>query len=95
MNKYIDFYAEQNKDEYPTKEEATAILLGVREKKFGSFKHQTGTFDNDTKVLTATLKDGVLNENAKTIVSLKSQTSLEFYLFILILQTYQLLITTN
>ena len=52
MNKYIDFYAEQNKDEYPTKEEATAILLGVREKKFGSFKHQTGTFDNDTKVLT-------------------------------------------
>ena len=32
MNKYIDFYAEQNKDEYPTKEEATAILLGVREK---------------------------------------------------------------
>lgn len=32
------------------------------------FKHQTGTFDNDTKVLTATLNDGVLNENAKTIV---------------------------
>ena len=65
MNKYIDFYAEQNKDEYPTKEEATAILLGVREKKFGSFKHQTGTFDNNTKVLTATLNDGVLNEKAK------------------------------
>ena len=42
--------------------------LGVREKKFGSFKHQTGTFDNNTKVLTATLNDGVLNEKAKTIV---------------------------
>lgn len=68
MNKYIDFYAEQNKDKYPTKEEATAILLGVREKKFESFKHQTGTFDNNTKVLTATLNDGVLNEKAKTIV---------------------------
>lgn len=82
MNKYIDFYAEQNKDEYPTKEEATAILLGVREKKFGSFKHQTGTFDNNTKVLTATLNDGVLNENAKRSYSLKFQTSLEFYHFI-------------
>ncbi len=30
MNKYIDFYAEQNKDKYPTKEEATAILPSVR-----------------------------------------------------------------
>lgn len=68
MNKYIDFYAEQNKDEYPTKEEATAILLGAREKRFKTFKHQTGTLDKDTKVFTATLKDGVLNENAKTIV---------------------------
>ncbi|MFR4617330.1 MAG: hypothetical protein ACLT64_11650 [Streptococcus salivarius] len=95
MNKYIDFYAEQNKDKYPTKEEATAILLGVREKKFESFKHQTGTFDNNTKVLTATLNDGVLNEKQKRSYSLKFQTSLEFYLFILILQTYQLLITTN
>lgn len=68
MNKYIDFYAERYKEDYPTKEEATAVLLGTIEEKFKSFKHQTGTVDNNTKVLTATLKDGVLNENAKTIV---------------------------
>ncbi len=34
MNKYIDFYAERNKRWISYKEEATAILLGVREKKF-------------------------------------------------------------
>ena len=68
MNKYIDFYAERYKKDYPTKEEATAVLLGTIEEKFKSSKHQTGTVDNNTKVLTATLKDGVLNESAKTIV---------------------------
>ena len=57
-----------DEEDYPTKEEATAVLLGTIEEKFKSFKHQTGTVDNNTKVLTATLKDGVLNENAKTIV---------------------------
>ena len=56
--------------------------LGVREKKFEVLNIKLERLITIQKVLTATLNDGVLNENAKTIVFLKFQTSLEFYHFI-------------
>ena len=68
MNKYFDFYYKTNKDQYSSKEEAVKVLIGLFQKKMDTFKHQKGSIDEKSNVVTASLTDAVLDEKAKTIV---------------------------